>query len=114
MSELSQIEAKLDELLQIERMNARNIFTLYRRMTALAHMVEAVSDGREPRLPKVVRAEIDASVNPEAFEELARKDKQEFTHRYGEDVYNLLQRQGIDSISKIGEFAPARQEFTVN
>lgn len=108
------LEAKLDELLELERLNARNIFALYRRTTALAHMVEAVADGREPRLPRVMRAEIDASVNPEAFEHLALQDKEEFLRRYGQGVLDVLHRHGIDAITKIGEFAPLRSREVLN
>ena len=104
------IHEKLDELLKLERSNANNIFALYRRMTALAHMVEAVADGREPRLPKVLRAEIDASINPDIFEELGKKDPEEFKRRYGDMVLDVLNRQGIDAITKIGEFAPMKSE----
>lgn len=105
---LARIEAKLDELMQVQQMNARNIFTLYRRTTALAHMVEAAAEGREPRLPMIMRAEIDASLDAEAFENLAHKDKDEFVRRYGDVVLNVLQGQGVEAISKIGEFAPPK------
>ena len=111
---MSELEAKLDALLELERMNARNIFALYRRTTALAHMVEAVADGQEPRLPKTIRAEIDASINPEVFEQLAREDKDEFLRRYGQEVLNVLQQKGIDAISKIGDFAPLKSQETLN
>ncbi len=104
------IHQKLDALLALEKRNATNIIALYRRMTALAYMVEAVAEGREPRMPKVLRAEIDASLHPELFLELADKDKPEFLRRYGEVVLNVLRTQGIDAISKIGEFAPTANE----
>ncbi|MCI5049758.1 MAG: hypothetical protein MRY32_05440 [Rickettsiales bacterium] len=110
MSDLTSIESKLDELLELQKMNARNIYTLYRRTTALAHMVEALSDGQEPRLPKTLRAEIDASLSPEYFSDLAERDKDEFTRRYGEQVFEILKKKGIDSITKIGEFAPTKHE----
>lgn len=105
---LERIESKLDELLKTQHMNAHNIFTLYRRTAALAHMVEAAAEGREPRLPKILRAEIDASLDAEAFENLALKDREEFVRRYGETVLKVLQGQGIEAISKIGEFAPLK------
>ena len=111
---LQQIEDKLDRLLKLAQMNANNIFALYRRTTALAHMVEAVADGREPRLPKTIRAEIDASIDAENFEILARQDAAEFTRRYGEGVLEVLQKQGVDAITKIGEFAPLKSEGVIN
>lgn len=104
------LEQKLDELLELERMNARNIFALYRRTTALAHMVEAVADGREPRLPRTLRAEIDASLDAESFEALAREDEAEFLRRYGQEVLDILRRRGVDVITKIGDFAPLKSE----
>ena len=112
--EMTSIHAKLDELLKLERMNANNIFALYRRTTALAHMVEAIADGREPRLPKTIRAEIDASINPDAFESLGMKDAPEFIRRYGEMVLDVLRKQGIDAITKIGDFAPLKSEQGVH
>ena len=110
MTEELTTDEKLDRLIELEEMNARNIYALYRRTTALAHMVEAVADGKEPRLPKVLRAEIDASLNPDAFEALADKDADEFTRRYGEDVLNVLRTKGVDVITKIGDFAPLKSE----
>lgn len=111
MSEaMKELEKKIDQLLELEKMNARNIYALYRRTTALAHMMEMIAQGKEPRLPMVVRAEIDASVNPEYFEELAKEDKKEFVRRYGQSVLDILNKHGIDAITKIGEFAPPRNE----
>jgi len=107
---LKAIEKKLDELLELERVNARNIGTLYRRTTALAHMVEAVAEGREPRLPKTIRAEIDASLNPKYFSELATKDKSEFLRLYGQQVLEILQQQGVEAISRMGDFSPLKSE----
>lgn len=111
---LANIESKLDQLLKLAQMNANNIFALYRRTTALALMVEAVAEGREPRLPKVLRAEIDASIDAESFEVLARQDAAEFTRRYGEGVLEVLQKQGADAITKVGEFAPLKSEEVIN
>ncbi len=106
--DLKRIEDKLDKLLEQEQLNGRNIYALYRRTTALAHMVEAASEGKEPRLPKTLRAEIDASLNPEWFSELAQKDSAEFIHRYGEGVLELLRARGIDVITKMNDFAPSK------
>lgn len=111
---LQSIEEKLDRLLKLAQMNANNIFALYRRTTALAHMVEAAADGREPRLPKTIRAEIDASLNEDAFEQLARQDAPEFVRRYGEEVLNVLQQRGVQAITRIGEFAPLKSEHGVH
>lgn len=107
---LASLEKKLDQLLELERMNAQNIFTLYRRTTALAHMMEMIAQGKEPRLPMVVRAEIDASVNPEYFIAMATEDKAEFIRRYGQSVLDILNKHGIDAISKIGEFSPPNSD----
>lgn len=111
---LKTIEEKLDALLRLEQMNANNIYALYRRTTALAHMVEAVAEGREPRLPQTIRAEIDASLNADAFEQMARQDASEFIRRYGKQVLEVLQKQGVDAISRIGDFAPLKSEHGVH
>lgn len=110
MSEEQTTDEKLDRLIELEEMNARNIYALYRRTTALAHMMEAVADGSEPRLPKVLRAEIDASLNPDLFETLADKDEMEFTRRYGQAVLEVLRSKGVEAITKIGDFAPMKSE----
>lgn len=111
---LTSIEEKLDALLRLEQMNANNILALYRRTTALAHMVEAVAEGREPRLPQTIRAEIDASLNADAFEQLARQDLPEFLRRYGQGVLDVLQKQGVTAITRIGELAPLKSEHGVH
>ncbi len=67
-----------------------------------------------PRLPKTIRAEIDASLNAEAFEQMARQDPAEFTHRYGDQVLEILQKQGVNAISRIGDFAPLKSEHGVH
>lgn len=111
---LKSIEQKLDALLEISHSNSRNIYALYRRTTALAHMMESLAEGREPRVPKTMRAEIDASLHPDYFENLAHDDRAEFVHRYGEAVLEVLQKRGIDAITKIGDFAPLKSENGVH
>ena len=113
-SDAMSMEEKLDRLLELQEQTSRNIYALYRRTTALAHMMEALSDGAEPRLPKTMRAEIDASLNPDYFEQLAKKDSAEFIRRYGEQVLDVLQMQGIAAITRIGEFAPLKSEGTTH
>ena len=111
---MSSVEEKLDRLLELQEINARNIMTLYRRTTALAHMVEAIAENKEPHLPKTLRAEIDASLDVDAFANLARQDKAEFIRRYGQHVLDVLQKKGVEHISRIGEFAPLKSSEVLN
>lgn len=108
--ELKRLEQKIDELIQMQKVSTHNIYALYRRTTALAHMLEATSEGKEPRLPKTLRAEIDASLNPEWFVQLAEQDKSEFVRRYGDEVFDLLMQHGVGVISKMQDFAPGKSE----
>lgn len=103
-------EEKLDQLLasqaQMQKLleaQHRNILVLYRRTTALALMLEAVSKDEKMRMPKVIRAEIDASLRPEEFVNLAEKDAEEFKKRYGQTAYDVLIKQGLDAIGRVGD-----------
>ena len=107
---LKALEDKVDMLLKLAQQNANNLITIYRRTTALAHMIEAVAGHREPRLPLVVRAEIDASLDPVNFANLAQEDPEEFKARYGELVLEILKQYGMDAISKIGELTPEQKQ----
>lgn len=111
---LKDIEEKLDRLLKLTQTNSNNIQALYRRSTALAHMVETIAAGREPRLPKTMRAEIDASVMPDVFELLARQDPTEFVRRYGHDVLDIFNKQGIEAITTMGDLTPSKHEHGVH
>lgn len=104
------IESKLDELLEISQQNARNMVVLYRRTTALALMMEALAEERQAPIPRVIRAEIDASLYPEEFENLARSDSDEFITRYGEDVLKVFQKNGLDGIGRLSDFAPSKKD----
>ncbi|GEM_PF-1801379 len=110
LQRIDALERKIDRLTELVANESRNMVALYRRSTALMHMVESVADGQEPRLPKVVRAEIDASISPDAFIELAEKDEEEFIRRYGQEVLKVLKERGIEVITRIGEFAPLKSE----
>lgn len=104
------LEKKLDELLEISQQNSRNMVVLYRRTTALALMMEALAEERQAPIPKVIRAEIDASLYPEEFENLARSDAKEFITRYGEDVLKVYQKKGLDGIGRLSDFAPSKMD----
>lgn len=80
---------------------ANNVLVLYRRTTALALMLETMSKQEGMRMPKVIRAEIDATLHPEEFRELADKDPEEFRHQYGDTTYKILLKQGVDAICRL-------------
>ncbi len=99
---------KLDQLLtqqsQMQKLleaQHRNILVLYRRTTALALMLEAISKDEKLKMPKVIRAEIDASLFPNEFITLAEKDPAEFKLRYGHTAYDVLIKQGLDAIGRV-------------
>jgi hypothetical protein len=91
-------QAQMQKLLEAQH---RNILVLYRRTTALALMLEAISKDEKLKMPKVIRAEIDASLRPEEFVNLAEKDPAEFKLRYGQTAYDVLMKQGIDAIGRV-------------
>jgi hypothetical protein len=107
--QLNRVEAKLDAMIQLMQQNQINIAALYRRTAALAHMIEATSEGNQPRLTKVLRAEIDASLEPEMFQELAEQDPDEFINRYGEETLKVVTEMGFHAISTIGELEPSKE-----
>lgn len=80
---------------------ANNVLVLYRRTTALALMLETMSQQEGLRMPKVMRAEIDASLRPDAFRELAEKDPEEFRRHYGETTYKVYRTHGIEAICRL-------------
>jgi hypothetical protein len=98
---LKRLEDKLDQLIELEKQNANNIRAVYRRTTALAYMIEAA--GGEVRMPSVIRAEIDASLDKESFAALAKNDPQEFVARYGEAVLEILRTYGVQAVSTMGQ-----------
>lgn len=91
-------QAKMQQLLEAQY---RNILVLYRRTTALALMLEAISKDEKLKMPKVIRAEIDASLHPEEFVALAQQDAAEFKNRYGQIAYDVLTKQGLDAIGRV-------------
>lgn len=108
------MEQKLDQLLaqqqQMQKLlesQHRNILVLYRRTTALALMLEAISKDEKLKMPKVIRAEIDASLHPDEFVALAEQDSQEFIARYGQTAYEVLNKQGLDAIGRVSDMTSA-------
>lgn len=106
---LKSIEEKLDALLHLSQQNANNIIAVYRRTTALAYMIEALSQRGELQTPTVMRAEIDASLNPEEFAALYDKDPDEFVKRYGPGVKEIVAHYGAEAISTMGELTQKLQ-----
>ena len=105
---LDAIEKKLNRLLRVAESNAQSINTLYRRSIALAQMIEATHEGREPAVTRALRSEIDASLRPNEFLDLARRDPGEFIERYGEQLLQQVLRFGIDGVGTMGEIAPKK------
>ncbi len=110
-------EEKLDHILdRQEKMQKmlesqhRNLLVLYRRTTALALMLEAISKDEKLKMPKVIRAEIDASLRPEEFVALAEQDPEEFKSRYGAIAFDVLMNQGLDAIGRVGDITPQPNE----
>tara|TARA_B100001123_G_scaffold429828_1_gene548884 strand:+ start:1012 stop:1359 length:348 start_codon:yes stop_codon:yes gene_type:complete len=100
---LTRLEEKVDKLLELQKQNANNIIAVYRRTTALAYMLEAGLNPGQMRMPSVIRAEIDATLDAEAFEALAKQDPAEFMARYGEAVLEIVRSHGVRAISTMGE-----------
>jgi hypothetical protein len=105
---LDALEKKLNRLLRLAEGNAQAINTLYRRSIALAQMMEALHEGREPRVTRALRSEIDASLHPEEFLELARRDPHEFIDRYGEQLLQQVLQMGIEGVGTMGELSPKK------
>ncbi|MBY0355645.1 MAG: hypothetical protein K2Q12_07945 [Rickettsiales bacterium] len=105
---LEAMEKKLSRILRLAENNAQAINTLYRRTIALAQMVEALHNQQEPRVTRALRSEIDASLRPEEFIDLARRDPAEFMERYGEALLQQVLRLGIDGVGTMGELAPQK------
>ncbi len=110
MQQMLQLQA---EMLQTLQMQSNNILVLYRRTTALALMLEAIAKKEDLKMPKVIRAEIDASLYPDRFMDLAQKDQDEFIARYGESTLKTLNEQGMHAISKIGELSEMPKPTTL-
>lgn len=105
---LDALEKKINRLLRLAEGNAQAINTLYRRTIALAQMMEAMHEGREPRVTRSLRSEIDASLHPEEFLELARRDPHEFIERYGQALLQQVLQMGIEGVGTMGELAPKK------
>lgn len=105
---LEMLDKKLNRLLQLAEGNAQAINTLYRRSIALAQMIEALHEGKEPRLTRALRSEIDASLHPEEFLGLARRDPHEFIERYGQQLLQQVLQLGLDGVGTMGELAPKK------
>lgn len=106
---LKRIEQRQEEMARALDSVRHDLVTVYRRTTVLAQMIDAVWQCREPRMPATLRAEIDASLHPEEFIELAAKDPEEFTRRYGAATLTVLKDLGLNGITRLGELAPARE-----
>lgn len=100
---LDQLLTQQQQMLEMLKSQSHNILVLYRRTTALALMLEAISKDEKLKMPKVIRAEIDASLRPEEFVILAEQEPDEFKKRYGETVYKIWQTKGLNAISRLGE-----------
>lgn len=109
--QIDELNEKLDRILEMVESNHQNTVTVYRRTSALAQMVEALAEGREPRITRAMRAEIDASLNPKDFVQLAENDPDAFVHRYGKQVYNSWKTSGLSAILPIGDLAPTKSEY---
>jgi hypothetical protein len=100
---LEELARQNQRLLELMENQSRNLMVLYRRTTALALMLEALSKQESMQVPRAIRAEIDASLRPEEFALLAKQDAEEFKSRYGEQTYQIMQERGIEAISRIGD-----------
>ncbi len=108
---LARLEEKLDQLIRMTEENIHNTAVVYRRTTALAQMVEALAEGREPRLTRNMRAEIDASLHGEEFAQMMQSDPEAFIRLYGKEVYELCRDRGKGGILTMGNLAPSRGEL---
>lgn len=104
-SEIKKLLSLQEEALRQIKQQSHNILVLYRRTTVLAHMLESIAKHNDMRIPKTIRAEIDASLRPEEFASLARQDEAEFVARYGESTLAVIKEQGLQAISTIGDLA---------
>lgn len=101
------LEAQVEQLTRLQEQTLGNTVILYKRINVLAQMIEALGAGTLPLPTRSMRAEIDASLQPEAFMELFRRDAQEFTRRYGEDIFEQVLTHGERAICRFGELANA-------
>lgn len=105
---LDALEKSVNRLLRLAEGNAQAINALYRRSIALAQMIEALHEKREPRVTRALRSEIDASLHPEEFLELARRDPHEFVERYGQHLLQQVLQLGMEGVGTMGELAPKK------
>lgn len=119
-TDTSPLEQKLDRMLALQesmmqqlQSQSNNVLVLYRRTTALALMLETIAKKDDLKMPKIIRAEIDASLRPDEFEQLAKQDQDEFITRYGETTLKILKEQGMNAISRIGELTDTPDPKTI-
>ena len=110
---LEQLLAQQQQMLELLKSQSRNMRVLYRRTTALALMLEAISKDERLKMPKVIRAEIDASLRPQEFEALAREDPEEFKKRYGEIAYKVITERGMDFIGRVDDITTLEDKQTI-
>lgn len=107
---LNQILAQQEKMQKLLEAQHRNILVLYRRTTALALMLEAISKDEKLKMPKIIRAEIDASLYPEEFTALAEQDPEEFKRRYSQTAYDVLTKLGLEAIGRVSDLPPPPPE----
>ena len=95
------------ELFQVLQLQQQNLHVLYRRTTVLAHMLDALAKQGDVAVPRTIRAEIDASLRPEEFAELAKEDEAEFIRRYGMQTLEIMKKHGLSAISTVGDLGSA-------
>jgi hypothetical protein len=96
------LEDKLEYMTMLLERNTGNMEVLYKRITALAYMVECVGDKKTPVMTESLRAEVDATVAPEAFAALFQQDPEEFAKRYGKSIFEQVIKHGILSVCCFG------------
>lgn len=106
---LEDMEAQLAHMTELLEQTLGNTVVLYKRMGALAYMVDCLAEQQQPQMTDAMRAEVDATLYPEEFAELAVRDAGEFVNRYGERIYERVLEHGADSICRFGELSAHRK-----
>jgi hypothetical protein len=105
---LHAIERTLQQILDAQNLHNDNLAVVYKRVSLLGHMIEAVSQNKEPRVTETLRAEIDYTVHTEEFLALFDKDPEEFIKSYGEEIFKILRADRENGLRRFGKLAPAR------
>ncbi len=105
MTRLEDLEAQLAHVTELLEQTLGNTVVLYKRMGALAYMVECLAEQKQPSMTDAMRAEVDATLYPDEFADLAVKDPDEFCARYGDKVHARVMEHGVESICRFGELS---------